>query len=369
TINGVQGVNTATINYNVGDVDLSQSTISAVPAEVVADGASVSTIVVQMKDRFGNNLNANVGNVVITGLKVADQAADNVSASYIADGRYELEVTSTVTGVDTVSFKLGEDAGNKTTTITYVAGEVDLAQSTIVAMPPAIIADGDAQSEIIVTLRDSYGNAITDSKGEVKLRYNDGNAPYGTATAVPDNGDGTYTEQISSNVANVADEINFSLNDINSAARPALVFYLAGEVSLDHSTIEAIPGMIVADGEATSTIRVILKDAFGNTITDTNEIGQIKLTNLHLGNVLNDGIFTNVGNGVYEVTVTSTKEGQETLGFTIDGKAATATTPLEYVGDDGIDLNKSTMTATPAAILANNVETSLVVVEDRKSVV
>src|SRR5699024_5556647 len=82
-----------------------------------------------------------------------------------------------------------------------------------------------------------------------------------------------------------------------------------------------------------------------------------------LGNVLNDGIFTNVGNGVYEVTVTSTKEGQETLGFTIDGKAATATTPLEYVGDDGIDLNKSTMTATPAAILANNVETSLVVVD------
>ena len=92
----------ATGNYTIdpGVADATMTTISANPASVVANGTSTSTITVQAKDAYGNNLLTGGSEVFIsTDLGTLNTALGNDNN----DGTYTVTITSTTTGNATIN--------------------------------------------------------------------------------------------------------------------------------------------------------------------------------------------------------------------------------------------------------------------------
>ena len=69
--------------------------------------------------------------------------------------------------------------------------------TTLVAAPTSVVADGSTTSSVTVTLADASGNLLTASGGTVALSST-GSATIG---AITDNGDGTYTATVTNTVA------------------------------------------------------------------------------------------------------------------------------------------------------------------------
>ncbi|WP_392558315.1 beta strand repeat-containing protein [Orbus mooreae] len=354
------------VSYTPGGADLTVSTINADPASITADGIETTTITVQLKDKFGNNLTTQSGDVVITGVNVATQAASAITASYIENGKYTVTLSSTKTGTDgTIGFKLDNNAGSDTTSVTYTAGLVDLAQSTISVSPSSIVANNTDKSTVTIQLKDSNGNNLTASSGSVVLAFNTAN----TNTAIGiidkdivDNGDGTYTAVLKSTKTG-KDDIGFRL-DNNLSQNTAPLTYTPGSVDLTKSTIVASPSTIEANDSDESIITVQLKDAYGNNLT-TNE-GEVKLFNYNFGEVNkgNSATLTYKGNGYYQGSVTSTKTGTDSFRFTLAG---TENDPSIFANvtykTGGASLTQSTITASPTTITADGSAESTITVQ------
>ena len=99
----------------------------------------------------------------------------------------------------TISGTLDGAAITDTATITFTVGAADPTNgnTTLVAAPTSVVADGATTSSVTVTLADANGNLLTASGGTVALSST-GSATIG---AVTDNGNGTYTATVTNTVA------------------------------------------------------------------------------------------------------------------------------------------------------------------------
>ncbi|MHC5226632.1 invasin domain 3-containing protein, partial [Ignatzschineria sp. LJL83] len=373
---------TATVRYTAGQYDLSKTTIEARPNTILADGKEISTIVVQLKDGFGNNLTTNaVGGINILGVNLAAQSNAKIPATYVANGRFELDLTSTTAGIEEeIRFEtLANEQGTDFTTLTYLPGSVDMTQSVIYVDKTSIVADNVEEALITVELRDSQGNALKESQGNVKLIFNGvqgETGPFGIPTPmagenIQDHNNGTYTATIKSQVANQTDSITFSLNEgdgeVISGAAAAQIRYIAGEIDLTQTIITASPMTIEADGIETSVITVQLRDAFGNDILTRASGDNVVLTrSTDIGDVENNGRLTYSSNGRYTTNVTSKVADSETFGYTINGvgtgQGDNSQVTLTYQ-TGGISLVRSELHITPETIVADGETVATVTVQ------
>ncbi|MGA9117424.1 MAG: invasin domain 3-containing protein [Bacteroidota bacterium] len=206
-------------------------------------------------------------------------------------------------------FALGEGGGPFTGT------------STVSATPDSISADGASQSTVTVTLRDDEGNPLTTGGDSVHV-----SATLGSAGAVTDNGNGTYTALLTSSTAAGASVLRATVNGA-LIADSALVVCTPGPASTATSTITSDSTSIVANGSTSCRILVQLKDSFGNNLTRSG--GTVALATT-LGSL---GAVTDSGNGRYAAvlssgTVTGTALVTGTLvGVPIQDTAAVAFVP------------------------------------------
>ncbi|WP_143569829.1 BspA family leucine-rich repeat surface protein [Tenacibaculum agarivorans] len=101
TVNGEEAIDTAAVKFRKITVDVSESSITAIPNTIMADGIEQSVITVQLRNEFGVNINTG-GEVVLieTSSGIVTEVTDN------GDGTYTAILTSTTGGVATVSFKV-----------------------------------------------------------------------------------------------------------------------------------------------------------------------------------------------------------------------------------------------------------------------
>lgn len=368
-LDDVQATASTDITYTPGKVDLTKTTINAEPKSITADGTAKSTVTVQLKDKFNNSLTTQSGTINITGVNIATQKADKIEASYIGNGKYAIELSSTKSGSDSsIGFTLTDSSdvtttGSDTTSVTYTAGSLDLTQSTISLSKSEIIADNTDSSIVTIQLKDANGNNLTASGGTVVLVFNDGTTTkVGIDSTVTDNLDGSYTATMKSTQTG-SDTIGFTVAG-NAASNTKVLNYTPGAVDLTQSTIVAKPVMIEANDSDTSTITVQLKDKYGNNLV-TNE-GVVTLYNYTYG-VVNKGnsngdTLTYKGNGYYEGTVTSTKTGTDTFKFKLGETAGTKSADVTYK-TGGPSLSKSTITASNTSITADDVMESTITVQ------
>ncbi|MFI2104621.1 invasin domain 3-containing protein, partial [Isoptericola sp. NPDC019693] len=345
-LDGADAEDTTTVRFVADAPDASTSQIAADPVTITADGESTSTVTVTLRD--GNdNLVTGAGDVVA----LATDAGRLSDVKDEGDGTYTATLTSSTTaGTATVTFAVdGEDA-DATTEVRFVAGAAHAGSSTIVADPGTITADGTSTSTVTVTLRDAYGNPLTASGGKVAMATD-----AGTLSAVTDNGDGTSTAVLESATSTGTATVTFTV-DGEDGGEAAEVRFVAGEADATTSQIEADPTTITADGSATSTVTVTLRDAHDNLVKGAGDVVSMSTDAGELGPV------TDQGDGTYTAVLTSwTEAGTATVSFAVAGTGADETAEVEFVAGTA-SATTSTIAADPVTITADGSSSSTVTV-------
>jgi hypothetical protein len=166
-------------------------------------------------------------------------------------------------------------------TVNYVASSSpvpDDSQSTIVASPDHITANGVSTSTITVTLRDALSTLIP---GQAVVMNTDA----GTISSVTDNGDGTYTATLTSSAVAEVATVSFTVNATPFSATTAVEF-LAG--SSDTATVSPattvsetdLSIMITPDAGGSSSITKIHYTLDGSEVSESSALydGPISLS-------------------------------------------------------------------------------------------
>ncbi len=326
TVQATDGALTAFANLNVtpGPASPAASTITASPTTLTADGVSTSTITVQLKDQYFNNLTAGAGVVALTATGSATLSTNPAHDN--GDGTYTATLTAPSTpGTSTVTGKLGLVAIGGSALVTFGAvppGPASGANSTITASPGTIVADGTSTSIVTVHLKDASGIPLTSGGDDVELSASNGTLAPAAPLKATDNGDGTYTATLTSPVSAGSASITGTVNT-QTIGHTATVSFSAGPPGAADPTTSTITpslGTIVGNGTSTSIITVQLKDASGTNLTTGGHTVHLSTTS---GTIAPDPATDN-GDGTYTATLTSSVgAGAANITGTLDGTAMT----------------------------------------------
>jgi adhesin/invasin len=210
----------ASVAFTPGAVSAANSTISANPTSIAADGTSTSTITVQAVDANGNDETAGGATVLLdTNAGSLSGVTDN------GDGTYTATLTSSTTA-ETADVS-GAIDGNRITSgnasVTFTPpGAVSAAQSTISPGPQSITADGTSTSNITVQAVDANGNDETSGAATVAL-----STTTGTLSGIADNGDGTYSATLTSSTTAGTADVSGTIDGNAITSGDASVTFLA----------------------------------------------------------------------------------------------------------------------------------------------
>ena len=193
TADGVAITQTANVTFNTvfGPVDPGNSSVTASPTSIVADGFATSTVTITARDASNN---------LLSGLTVSlDQGAGASTIGAVTDngdGTYDFDVTSSTAEAVTYTATADSVQITQTAVVTFTAGSVNAGSSTVTAAPTSVVADGTTASTVTVTAKDANDNPLAGLT--VSL---DQGAGASTIGAVTDNGDGTYDFDVTSSTA------------------------------------------------------------------------------------------------------------------------------------------------------------------------
>ncbi len=239
---------------------------------------------------------------------------------------------------------------------TASVGSVSAAQSVISAPAGGLTADGTSYKTITLTVKDSFGNTITNGAGHTVVFSSSQGTMLGT---VADNGDGTYTQNLRAPLTRSGANALVSATVNGSAVTSTkLIPIIAGNVDLAQSAVTSEQSSIVANGSASTVIRVILKDQHGNQVSSGGETVVISTSK---GTLL--GSVVDLGDGSYsQVLRSSTSVTSATVSATVSGVAVGTSASVAFVPGP-VDATKSILTATPINIPPDGLSSSLVILQ------
>ena len=333
SVQATDGALTAFANLTVtpGPASAAASTITASPTSLTADGVSTSTITVQLKDQYFNNVTASGGivNLSATGSATlsANPAHDN------GDGTYTATLTAPNTaGTSTITGTLGGTAIGGSALVTFGAappGPASGATSTITASPGTIVADGTSTSTITVQLKDAAGTRLTSGGDDVELSASNGTLVPAAPLKATDNNDGTYTATLTSPASAGSASITGTVNGATITHTTTVNFSAGppGAADATTSTITASPTTIVGDGTSTSIVTVQLKDASGTSLSTGGDTVHLATSS---GTISPDPATDN-HDGTYTATLTSSVgAGTANITGTLNGAAMTNTASVTF---------------------------------------
>lgn len=365
TTDAVVVTQTATVTFVPGAASSSASTVVASPTSVPADGSSVSTVTVTLKDAYGHPVSgktitvakiAGAGSPVV----VAASAGSNVTD---ASGVATFSVTSTTGANDTFQATDTTDALplNQTVVITFTPNS-NPDNSTVVANPTSVLADGVTTSTITVTLLNASSNPVSGKTVTIAKIAGPGSPVIAAASGGSNvtNGSGVATFTVKSTTAGVD---TFQATDATDAVvlgQTPTVNFVAGPVSAAVSTFAAAPTSVPDDGASGSTLTATLKDAQGNpvsgrTVTAAKTAGPGSP-------VIGPASGPSNLAGLVTFAVTSTTAGIDTFQATdtTDAVVVTATPSVTFTLGPP-DPNLSTVVANPTSVPANGTTSTITV--------
>ncbi len=246
-----------TVTFIAGEPDPANCQIVAAPVSVVADGASVATVTITIKD---------VNNLPINGLVPTFSATDSGATNV-----YGICSITNLSGISTCTLK-SRKAENKTLKIEgginklggmilFIAGAVDASQSTIVGSGP-VVANYVDTSTISIYLRDQFANPVSGAIPTFSATDSGATNFYAACTLSTALGLSTCTMK-SKKAENKQLSILTPVEKLDG-----VVTFIAGVADAGNSTIVG-SGPVAADGASTSTITINLADIYGNKVSGT----------------------------------------------------------------------------------------------------
>ena len=251
-------------------------------------------------------------------------------------------VSFTDTKPETVSIhaRLGsgtEDIGDSPQNTTFTVGPADLTTSEISASPKTVAANGTDFSTVTVTLRDEYGNQLPHPTDVVTVSSTLGSAP-----AVTNNDNGTYTTTLTSRQSGQA-TLSFTVNGEAATGEKSTdtVTFTTTAFSAANSswTVAAATTATAADGldprypianaDSTGgdhwTAVLSARDSSGNAMKDLDTT-KIAFAATGLPTVAVSPVVNNT-DGTYTVTISSRTMGDAVASVTYDGSAKVGPAP------------------------------------------
>ncbi|MEE9326609.1 MAG: invasin domain 3-containing protein [Cocleimonas sp.] len=345
TLNLVNVTDDTSVTFTVGAASTATSTLTSSPTTVTANGVTSSTITLQAIDATGNHLTTGGNSVLFTstGNAIVTSTFDNSNGSYTAT------VTNQTAEQVTISATLDTNTVVDTSNITFVPGAASTATSTVTATPTSVTANGTTTSTITLHAIDATANNLIIG-GDTVVFTSTGNASLNT---VLDNDDGTYTATIT-NTSVEQVTVSATLNGV-AVTDTANVTFTVGLPDASHSNVVASPTSVTANGTSASIVTVTLKDANNNPVPGLTTL-TLQQSPTALSNI---GVVSDLGNGNYSFSVTSTTAGTVTYTAIANGTMITQTAIVEFTVGAPSALT-STITATPENIEANgNTESTI----------
>ena len=343
TIDGSTVSDTATVSFTAGTAYAPNTSLISSSPNVVANGVSVSNMIVQLVDVFGNNLTQSGGSVsLVTDLGTLGPVQN------FGDGTYTAVLTSPITtGTATVNGFVNSVAFSDTATTNFTAGSPSITQSLITASPTTLTANGSAVSTIIVSAIDNNGNSVTSGGATVLL-----SATNGSLSTVNDLGNGFYSSLLTSSTFSGFAVVTGSIDGLDILDSDIITF-VPGPVSALTSTVSAA-STIVANGTSTAVVTVQAADSNNNLV----ESGSATVTMTTDRGVISS--VSDMGDGTYLATLTSTTVAADaTITATIDGVTVPDTAVVSFVPGNA-NIAFTTISALHSSLAANGATNTVI---------
>jgi adhesin/invasin len=302
---GISTSVTVTIDVADGVPTTVHSTIDAAPTGIPADNATAATITVRLFDGLGHALTTSGGMVTLA----SDVGALSAVTDH-GDGTYTASIRSSLPGAATISGALDGEAIVDVATVDFTPWVAPSVVTTIVVGPAdvTLTALGATQPYTAVA-RDQFG-AVMDG---VAFEWTSSHPGVAAIDAVS----GLAT-------AASAGSTTIGASAAGITGTTALTVIFANVPSPVHSTIEAAPANVPADGASESIITVRLFNGLGDPLTTSG--GAVTLTS-DLG-VLS--AVTDHGDGTYAASLRSTTPGIATITGTLNGAPIADDATVEF---------------------------------------
>ncbi|CAM4490581.1 invasin domain 3-containing protein [Paenibacillus tarimensis] len=194
TINDARLTSKAAVTFVPGKPSLVSSTIDSDRERLVANGMEAAQITLQLKDVSGNNLTDEQS---LSSLVLFSSLGSISNPVYTGEGKYSARLTSTRSGRADLTAFLDGSLLNASLSIEFVPDVASAVASELVTDRTSVPANGSAYASLTINVRDAHGNPAL---GEVRLQ-----TTHGTVTEVTYSRPGTYTAELSSTEAGIAD--------------------------------------------------------------------------------------------------------------------------------------------------------------------
>jgi hypothetical protein len=196
------------------------------------------------------------------------------------------------------------------------------ADSEISVQPDTLTADGTSTAQVTVILRDARGQRIPFGGHEVTV-----STTAGTLGEISDHEDGSYTTTLTAPTSVGTAVLTARVNGEEIPDEPVVEF-VAGAPATATSEVSAAPSTVVADGQDSATITVVLRDAQGNRVLDEHTV---TLSLDGPGSLSDEVAVWDPDQASYSATVTSTEAGETTVSAAVDGEPLAQTTQIQFV--------------------------------------
>jgi adhesin/invasin len=258
-IGGTPADSTVDVEFVAGSFSLSESGIAANPLTVTADGVDETDITVTVRDANGNPVSGSTVTLEVSG---SDNDITQPAGLTGSDGIATGTVTSTVAEDKTVSFRVDTNLADSTTAVQFVAGPVNLIESTIAGNRDTVFANGGDTLTVTVTALDVYGNPV--SGRDVILEIN----PFRPQNSITQPGltgsDGIAVGYVFSTFAE--EKIVRALIDGVYVTEQDTVLFIPDEADLAQSEVVGNKNEITADGVDELAVTVTVRDQLGNPV-------------------------------------------------------------------------------------------------------
>jgi hypothetical protein len=308
----------ATVTFESGPPAEATSQLEASPSTVVADGTAESTLTVTVFDAQNNPVS---GVDVALSVSGSDNDLAPTSGTTDANGQLTASLSSTTAEQKTVTASIDGGAFSLTSAVTFQPGAPDEGNSTLVANPDTVVANGSDESILTVTVLDAQGNPVpgVDVASTVSGSDNDLMPTSGTTDT-----NGEFTASLSSTTAE-GKTVTASI-DGGAFELYAPVTFEAGPVSASQSILSADPNTVEADGTETTTVTVVARDDYDNPIGGAS----VQLATSGSSSISQPGPTDSTGTTTGDIS--STEDGVQTISATIDSTTIDDTADVDFQG-------------------------------------
>ena len=179
----VDGVKLKPVVMTIGSsASAENSTFTANPAQLPPDGTSTSTLTLTVKDADGKPVTGQVDKLKLN--VEGDGDIKTTTATEVAPGVYEITLTAgTTPGTSTITPVV--DGVSLKPVVMVIEGKASAANSTFIAEPDVLPADGQGTSILTLTVKDADGKPVPGQADKLKLNVSgDGDVQLSAVTEI-----------------------------------------------------------------------------------------------------------------------------------------------------------------------------------------